>query len=170
MICVLPLLVLVLVSGMIEEEMENGQILWTKTSSIVSARSGDLTKEQIVSLNRMISKLNENIQVFREDRTIEELISNDTAVEKMEERVKEDFIMYNSFVVHMFNLTEKEVGMTRDEFCKAVPKICAKTWTFPSEFKTTPIHGTEKLYTIHKDHSNMIDGAIKLPKTKRSNE
>ena len=92
-IFVLPLLVLVLVSGMIEEEMENGQILWTKTSSIVSARSGDLTKEQIVSLNRMISKLNENIQVFREEHTIEELKTNDTAVEKMEERVKEDFIM-----------------------------------------------------------------------------
>ena len=140
-IFVLPLLVLVLVSGMVEEEMKNGQSLWKKTSSIVKASSGNLTKEQMSSLNQMISKLNKNIKIFRGERTMEEFKSNDTAVEQMAEIVKEDFIMYNSFVVHMFNLTEKEVGMTRNDFCRAVAKICAKTWVFHPNLKPNQLMG-----------------------------
>ena len=66
----------------------------------------------------------------------------------MAELVKDDFIMYNSIVVNMFNLTEKEVNMTRDEFCKAVAKICNNTWVFPSEFKTTSTDGTEVHCTL----------------------
>ena len=98
-ILVLPLIVLVLVSGMVEEEMKNGQSLWKKTSSILSTEN--LTKEQISSLNQMISKFNENIQIYRGERTMEEFKSNDTAVKQMAaETVKED--------LHMFNLTEKE--------------------------------------------------------------
>ena len=167
-ILVLPLLVLVLVSGMVEEEMKNGQNLWKKTSSIVSTEN--LTKEQISSLNQMISKFNDNIVIFRGEQTMEEFKSNDTAVEQMAEIVKEDIIMYNSFVVHMFNLTEREVGMTRNDFCRAVAKICAKTWVFPSEFKTKPTNETEIIEIIHKNYKDIIDGAIKPPKTRRSNE
>ena len=167
-IFVLPLLVLVLVSGMVEEEMKNGQNLWKKTSSIVSTEN--LTKEQISSLNQMISKFNENIEIFRRELTIEEFKSNDTAVKQMAEIGKEDIIMYNSFVVHMFNLTEKEVGMTRNDFCQAVARICAKTWAFPSEFRTKPTNKTEILEIIHKDYKDIIDGAINPPKTRRSNE
>ena len=166
-ILVLPLLVLVLVSGMVEEEMKNGQNLWKKTSSIVSTEN--LTKEQISSLNQMISKFNENIVIFRGEQTIEEFKSNDTAVKQMAEIGKEDIIMYNSFVVHMFNLTEKEVGMTRNDFCQAVAKICAKTWVFPSEFKTKPTNERKIIEIIHKDYKDIIDGAINPPKT-RSNE
>ena len=61
----------------------------------------------------------------------------------MAEIVKDDIIMYNSFVVDLFNLTEKDVEMTRDEFCKAVAKICDKTWVLPSEFKTAPTKETK---------------------------
>ena len=61
----------------------------------------------------------------------------------MAEIVKDDIIMYNSFVVDLFNLTEKDVEMTRDEFCKAVAKICDKTWVLPAEFKTTPTKETK---------------------------
>ena len=66
----------------------------------------------------------------------------------MAEIVKDDIIMYNSFVVDIFNLTEKEVEMTRDEFCKAVAKICDKTWVVPSEFKTTPTKETKVNCTL----------------------
>ena len=83
MIFVLPLLVLVLVSGMVEEEMKNDQNLFKKTSSYVSVRTGNLTKEQMSSLNQMISSLNENMKVFREGRTMEEFKSNETAVEQV---------------------------------------------------------------------------------------
>ena len=160
MIFVLPLLVLVLVSGMVEEEMKNGQNLWKKTSSYVSTRTGNLTKEKMSLLNQMIISLNENMKVFREGRTMEEFKSNKTAVEQMAERVKDDFIMYNSFVVNMFHLTEKDVGMTREDFCKAVVKICSNTWVFPSESNTSPTDWTEKLETLHEDHKDMIDGAV----------
>lgn len=159
-------LFLVLVSGMVEEDMKNGQSLWKKTSSYVSARTGNLTKEQMSSLNQMISSLNENMKVFREGRTMEEFKSNETAVEQMAEMVKDDFIMYNSFVVNMFNLTEKDVQMTRDEFCKAVVKICTNTWIFPSVFNTPPTEWTEKLETLHEDHKDLIDGAINHTKNK----
>ena len=61
----------------------------------------------------------------------------------MAEIVKDDIIMYNSFVVDLFNLTEKDVEMTEAEFCKAVAKICDKTWVLPSEFKTAPTKETK---------------------------
>ena len=118
----------------------------------------------------MISKFNENIQIFRGERTMEEFKSNDTAVKQMAAETVKDLIMYNSFVVHMFNLTEKEVGMTRNDFCQAVAKICAKTWVFPSEFKTKPTNERKIIEIIHKDYKDIIDGAINPPKTKRSNE
>ena len=71
----------------------------------------------------------------------------------MAEIVKDDIIMYNSFVVDLFNLTEKDVEMSRDEFCKAVAKICDKTWVFPSEFKTTPTKETKvKLHSVMNRH------------------
>ena len=66
----------------------------------------------------------------------------------MAEIVKDDIIIYNSFVVNMFNLTEKDVEMTKAEFCKAVAKICDKTWVFPSEFKTTPTKETKVNCTL----------------------
>ena len=61
--------------------------------------------------------------------------------------------MYNSFVVDIFNLTEKEVEMTRDEFCKAVAKICDKTWVLPPEFKTAPTNETEVNFTLYDELS-----------------
>merc|ERR1719483_1423351 len=139
-----------------------------KTSSIVSDRTGNLTitKEQMSSLNQMISSLNKNIALMVNGRNLEDFKTNETAVEQMVELVKDDFIMYNSIIVNMFNLTEKEVNMTRNEFCKAVAKICNNTWVFPSEFKTTSTDGTEMLETLHKDHKDLIDGAINHNKTK----
>ena len=71
----------------------------------------------------------------------------------MAEIVKDDIIMYNSFVVDLFNLTEKDVEMSRDEFCKAVAKICDKTWVFPSEFKTTPTKETKVNCTLSNEFS-----------------
>ena len=84
----------------------------------------------------------------------------------MAEMVKDDFIMYNSFVVNMFHLTEKDVEMTREDFCKAVVKICSNTWVFPSEFNSSPTGWTEKLETLHEDHKDLIDGAINHTKNK----
>ena len=66
----------------------------------------------------------------------------------------------------MFNLTGKDLAMTRTEFCQAVEKICDKTYVVPSEFKPTPTYGTEMLETLHTDHKDLIDGAIPHPKYK----
>lgn len=169
-IILFPLLFLVLVSGSIEEEKTvglAGESLYKKTSAILSASSKNLTKEQMSSINQMISKLNENITLVVGGRTLEDFKTNETAVKQIAEIVKDDIIMYNSFVVDIFNLTEKEVEMTRDEFCKAVAKICDKTWVLPPEFKTAPTNETEMLETLHKDHKDLIDGAINHNKTKK---
>ena len=161
-----PLLFLGLVSGMVLHESRNGEILYKKTSSIVSARAENLTKEQISLLNHMVSKLNKNIGHMVRGKTLDEFKNNKTAVEKMAKSVKDDIFMYNSLVIHMFNLTEKELTMTRSEFCQAVEKICDKTYVVPSELKPTPTYGTEMLETLHKDHKDLIDGAIPHPKYK----
>merc|ERR1712203_455059 len=118
--------------GSIEEErtVGFGDSLYQKTSAIVSASSKNLTKEQMSSLNQMISKLNENITLMVGGRDLEDFKTNETAVEQIAEIVKDDIIMYNSFVVDIFNLTEKEVEMTRDEFCKAVAKYATKLGSF----------------------------------------
>ena len=71
----------------------------------------------------------------------------------MAEIVKDDIIMYNSFVVDLFNLTEKDVEMTKAEFCKAVAKICDKTWVLPSEFKTAPTKETKVNCTLSSELS-----------------
>ena len=59
------LLLLVLVSGMVEEEMRNSKSSFDKISPIVSAIPENFTREQMSSLNQMISKLNENDQRTR---------------------------------------------------------------------------------------------------------
>ena len=168
-IILFPLLFLVLVSGMVEEEMKNveSESLYEKTSTILSARSGNLTKEQKSSLDQMISKLNENIKNIVGGRELESFKSNETAIEKMAETVKDDLITYNSFVVSMFNLTEKDVEMTKDDFCKAVPEICNKTWIYSSKIKTTT-NGSEILKILHKDHKDLIDGAMNHTETKKN--
>jgi len=175
-IILFPTLFLVLVFGLVEgspveEErtIQFGESLYRKTSAILSANSNNLTQEQISSLNQMISKLNENITLLVGGRQLEDFKTNETAVEQMAEIVKDDIIMYNSFVVDLFNLTEKDVEMSRAEFCKAVAKICDKTWVFPSEFKTAPTKETKVIETLHKDHKDLIDSAINHSKNKTDN-
>ena len=63
-----------------------GQSLYRKTSAILSANSKNLTKEQISSLNQMISKLNENITQLVGGRELEDFKTNETAVEQVKLR------------------------------------------------------------------------------------
>ena len=60
-----------------------GDSLYQKTSAIVSASSKNLTKEQMSSLNQMISKLNENITLMVGGRTLEDFKTNETAVKQV---------------------------------------------------------------------------------------
>ena len=70
-------------SAILTNEISNGESLWKKTSSIVSARSENLSAEQKSSLNQMISKINENINEIVGGRTLEEFKFNETAVEQV---------------------------------------------------------------------------------------
>ena len=63
-----------------------GDSLYQKTSAIVSASSKNLTKEQMSSLNQMISKLNENITQLVGGRELEDFKTNETAVEQVKLR------------------------------------------------------------------------------------
>ena len=70
-------------SAILTNEISNGESLWKKTSSFVSARSENLSAEQKSSLNQMISKINENINEIVGGRTLEEFKFNETAVEQV---------------------------------------------------------------------------------------
>ena len=70
-------------SAILTNEISNGQSLWKKTSSIVSARSENLSAEQMSSMNRMISYFNEDIKKMVGGRTLEEFKFNETAVEQV---------------------------------------------------------------------------------------
>ena len=57
--------------------------------------------------------------------------------------VKNNFKIYNTFVINMFNLTENDLGMTRNQFCQEVPNICNRAYNVPSEFEI-PSTASEK--------------------------
>merc|ERR1719483_1869420 len=118
-------------SAILTNEISNGESLWKKTSSIVSASSENLSAEQKSSLNQMIGNINEIVG----GRTLEEFKFNETAVEQMAGIVKNNFKIYNTFVINMFNLTENDLGMTRNQFCQEVPDICNRAYNVPSEFE-----------------------------------
>ena len=63
-----------------------GDSLYQKTSAILSANSRNLTREQMSSLNQMISMLNENITLMVGGRELEDFKTNETAVEQVKLR------------------------------------------------------------------------------------
>ena len=69
-------------------------------------------------------------------QTLGELKRNDTSLQLVFEVYKENYQIHNNFVSYLLNLTNEELGMTREEFCRSVPKICDQTYKPPSEFKS----------------------------------
>ena len=80
---------------------------------------------------------------IRDGQTLKELKSNDTANQLVGEVFKENYQIHNNFVSHLLNLTNKMVGITREEFCRTVPKICDQTYEPPLELKSFLI-GSDK--------------------------
>merc|ERR1711862_15749 len=154
-IILFPLILFVLTSGMIEDEVENGETLWRKTSAIIAARPENLTSQQVAILNKMVSRMNANITQMVGLRNLEEFRSNTTAVQLVAETVKDDYHIYNNLVIHMLNLTEKDLEITRTDFCLAVPKICDHTYVIPSEFRSLETAAT-KVEELHKGHKDFI--------------
>ena len=80
---------------------------------------------------------------IRDGQTLRELKSNDTADQLVGEVFKENYQIHNNFVSHLLNLNNKMVGITREEFCRTVPKICDQTYEPPLELKSFLI-GSDK--------------------------
>ena len=69
-------------------------------------------------------------------QTLEELKRNDTSLQLVVEVYKENYQIHNNFVSYLLNLTNEELGMTREEFCRSVPKICDQTYKPPFEYES----------------------------------
>ena len=81
---------------------------------------------------------------IRDGQTLKELKSNDTADQLVGEVFKENYQIHNNFVSHLLNLTNKMVGITREEFCRTVPKICDQSYEPPMELKSFLIGGDKE--------------------------
>merc|ERR1712109_385003 len=57
------------------------------------------------------------------------------AVERLAPIIEDQYQTYNNFVVYTLNLTSENLHLSKDEFCKSVPKICDKTYEIPEELK-----------------------------------
>ena len=81
---------------------------------------------------------------IRDGQTLKELKSNDTADQLVGEVFRENYQIHNNFVSHLLNLNNKMVGITREEFCRTVPKICDQTYEPPLELKSFLIGGDKE--------------------------
>ena len=73
--------------------------------------------------------------------------------------VKNHFHIYNTFVINMFNLTEKDLGMPRTNFCQEVPSICNRSYNVPSEFEipSTASERFEELEYLHTEDTELLN-------------
>jgi hypothetical protein len=73
--------------------------------------------------------------------------------------VKNNFHIYNTFVINMFNLTENDLGMTRIKFCQEVPNICNRSYNVPSEFEipSTASEKFEELDYLHTEDTELLN-------------
>ena len=73
--------------------------------------------------------------------------------------VKNNFHIYNTFVINMFNLTENDLGMTRIKFCQEVPSICNRSYNVPSEFEipSTASEKFEELEYLHTEDPELLN-------------
>ena len=70
--------------------------------------------------------------------------------------VKNNFKIYNTFVINMFNLTENDLSMTRNQFCLEVPNICNRSYNVHSEFEI-PSTASEKVEELHTEDTELLN-------------
>ena len=90
-------------------------------------------------------------------QTLEELKRNDTSLQLVVEVYKENYQIHNNFVSYLLNLTNEELGITKEEFCRSVPKICDQTYKPPLEFesviKNQPLKAAETMINVQPKNS-----------------
>ena len=74
--------------------------------------------------------------------------------------IEEQYQTYNNFVVYTLNLTKEDLHLSKDEFCKSVPKICDETYEIPEELKinkTVTGADKEKVDELHEKVKEIVD-------------
>ena len=83
--------------------------------------------------------------------------------------IEDQYQTYNNFVVYTLNLTSEDLHLSKDEFCKSVPKICDKTYEIPEELKIPEDLKINKAVTeadkeevdeLHKKDKEIVDEVI----------
>merc|ERR1711994_149132 len=99
------------------------------------AREGNITTHQKSAINNVVRILSEKTSQIVGGQTLEQIQRNFTAVERLAPIIEDQYQTYNNFVVYTLNLTSEDLHLSKDEFCKSVPKICDKTYEIPEELK-----------------------------------
>merc|ERR1712112_238285 len=164
-IILFPTLIVMLISGVKVQGSDLDDSFYKKTAELVNrmAREDKLTSNQKSALNNMAGILNEKTSQTVGGQSLEQIQRNFTAVVRLSKLIEDQYQTYNSFVVHTLGLTNDNLHLTKDEFCKAVPKICDETYEIPEELKkiVTEADNTE-VEELHKEDKEIVDEVKKI--------
>merc|ERR1711962_1604752 len=136
-IILFPTLIVFLMSGHKVQGSVQDISFFKNTAGIVNrmAREGNITTHQKSAINNVVRILSEKTSQIVGGQTLEQIQRNFTAVERLAPIIEDQYQTYNNFVVYTLNLTSEDLHLSKDEFCKSVPKICDKTYEIPVELK-----------------------------------
>merc|ERR1712156_1414650 len=136
-IILFPTLIVLLMSGLKVHGSVQDISFYKNIVGIVNsrAREGNITTNQKSAINNLVGILSEKTSQIVGGQTLEQITRNFTAVERLAPIIEDQYQTYNNFVVHTLNLTSEDLHLSKDEFCKSVPKICDETYVIPEELK-----------------------------------
>merc|ERR1711962_1594915 len=172
-IILFPTLIVLLMSGHKVQGSVQDISFFKNTVGIVNrmAREGNITTHQKSAINNVVRILSEKTSQIVGGQTLEQIQRNFTAVERLAPIIEDQYQTYNNFVVYTLKLTSEDLHLSKDEFCKSVPKICDKTYEIPEELKIPEDLKINKAVTeadkeevdeLHKKDKEIVDEVNRL--------
>merc|ERR1712156_510653 len=170
-IILFPTLIVLLMSGLKVHGSVQDISFYKNIVGIVNsrAREGNITTNQKSAINNLVGILSEKTSQIVGGQTLEQITRNFTAIERLAPIIEDQYQTYNNFVVYTLNLTSEDLHLSKDEFCKSVPKICDKTYEIPEELKIPEDLKINKAVTeadkeevdeLHKKDKEIVDEVI----------
>merc|ERR1712126_519981 len=161
-ITLFPTLIVLLMSGLEVQGLVQELSFYKNVVGIVNsrAREGNITNNQKSAINNLVRILSEKTSQIVGGQTLEQIQRNFTAVERLAPMIEDQYQTYNNFVVYTLNLTKEDLHLSKDEFCKSVPKICDKTYVTPEDLKINKtVTGADKegVDELHEKVKEIVD-------------
>merc|ERR1712126_12596 len=161
-ITLFPTLIVLLMSGLKVQGPVQDESFYKNIVGIVNsrAREGKITTNQKSAINNLVGILSEKTSQIVGGQTLEQIQRNFTAVKRLAPMIEDQYQTYNNFVVYTLNLTKEDLHLSKDEFCKSVPKICDKTYVTPEDLKinkTVTGADKEEVDELHAKVKEIVD-------------